>query len=99
MGEEMHRSEEEFVYYRCYGCLDPLSSEVELSTHETSCPAMVLVDKYETEIESMREMIHTELHRTFLREQGYEDSLFRLENNMTDLKRTYTRFTSLLTSL
>jgi hypothetical protein len=99
MGEEMHRSEEEFVYYRCYGCLDPLSSAVELATHETACSAMALVDKYETEIESMREMIHTELHRTFVREQDYENSLFRLENDMTALKRTYTRISGLLTSL
>jgi hypothetical protein len=96
MAEEMHRSEEEFVYYRCYGCLDPLSSEVELATHESACLAMILVDKYETEIESMREMKHTELHRTFLREQDYEKSLFRLENDMTELKRTYTQLTGLL---
>jgi hypothetical protein len=95
MGEDAQRSDQDFVYYRCYGCLDSLPSEIELVIHEAACSAMALVDKYETEIEAMRDDLYTELRATYLREQEYENSIALLEDDVTDLKRIYSRRTRL----
>jgi hypothetical protein len=91
MGEDVPRSPQDFAYYRCYGCLDSLPSETELVVHETGCSAMALVNKFKTEIEAMRDNLHTELRATYLREQEYENSIALLEDDLTDLKRIYTR--------